>query len=171
MRIKIDMKYMSPGIDFYTSISKKEGTTPSCPYASAHRCPRYYSSLSLLSHDGSTSIDPQQDKELEKKWEKSDLWPVVLEQTPGILEGEKKADIYLNFCPEVSFDKHGFFASELYSYADEIDLQIANKELKRQEAPKTDWRWYWSNLVPMHYLECPLFSLLKGNNKQPNKPN
>lgn len=157
-------------IDSYIAVSLKRGLTPLCPFASVHRCPRYYLSLSLLSHAGNTSIDPQQDKELEKKWKKSDFWPVTLEQTPSLF-GDKSKVHYKNFCPEVSFDKHGLFASGLYPYEDEADIAFAHSELKKETALKADWRWYWSTVVPMHYVECPLFSLLKGNNKQPSKPN
>lgn len=148
-------------IDSYIVVSLKRGLTPRCPFASVHRCPRYYCSLSLLGYAGSTSIGPLQDKELEKKWKESDLWLVVLEQDPGIFKSENKIYQYSNFCPEVSYDKHGYFASHLCRYVDEIDIDVAHKRLKKESAQHNDHRWYWASINPMHFSECQLYSLLQ----------
>jgi len=66
-----------------------------------------------------------------------------------------------HFCPEVSYDAFGVFATFLSIYADEIDRDTAHARLAREEIPiDKDWRWQWAALYPMHYSECPLYSQL-----------
>jgi hypothetical protein len=148
-------------IAWYTGISQEKGVQPRCPFATVHRCPRYYQSLSLLGlYGGSTAIDPHDDEVLLKKWEKSDLWPVVREQATSIISRDEEPRMFNNFCPETAYDRFGLFATDLYHYTDEIDIDVAHTRLGRERAGGEDWQWTWESIHPMHYTECPLYSLL-----------
>jgi hypothetical protein len=57
-------------------------------------------------------------------------------------------------------DRFGWFATSLAAYPDEIDQGLAHEFLGREHADKNDWRWAWWQMTPMHYSECPLYSLL-----------
>jgi hypothetical protein len=72
----------------------------------------------------------------------------------------EKMSIFSNFCPEISFDSFGYFATFLSRYADELDTDMAHERLGRQHADVNDWRWQWSRIIPMHYSACPLYSVL-----------
>ena len=164
---------IQPKLKWYTEISaSKNLSSPRCPFASVHRCPRYYASVSLLGEWGvGTAIAPEEDKRLMERWQRSDLWPVVVEQDTAIM-GRKPGNpsLYSNFCPEVSFDRFGLFASSLGYYADEIDSDVAAKRLSKEHASSQDWRWYWAHVNPMHYTDCPLYSpLLLGVNDVKNR--
>jgi hypothetical protein len=119
--------------------------------------------LSLLGEAGSTAIDPKEDAELLKRWERSDLWPVTAEQSTSVFgAAQEPAHIFAKFCPEVSFDRWGWFATTLARYADETDKDSAHSALARQGANGSDWRWAWSQVGAMHYSDCPLYSPLVG---------
>ena len=160
-----------PNLNWYLSISNRQQLSPRCPYASAYRCPRFYQSLSLLGHAGSTQIDPKEDNRLKEAWEKTDIWPVTDEQATSISGLSDDIKHFSRFCPEVSFDRFGLFAAELHRYADEIDVSSAHRILLREGALPDDWRWNWSHIESTHYTECQLYSLLKlGKGKNGPKP-
>jgi hypothetical protein len=48
-----------------------------------------------------------------------------------------------------------------------MDLQTAHTTLGKYGTQGEDWRWSWETIHPMHYTECPLYSLLL---KDPGKP-
>jgi hypothetical protein len=154
------MDNFNPDLKWYTGISWEKHVRPRCPFASVRRCPRFYQSLSLFGSAGSTSIEPREDKLLLKRWKRSDLWPSTDEQATSMMGEPGKPSIYLNFCPEVAFERFGLFALNLADYADEIDLGLAHDRLGKMNAPRSDWRWGWSSITPMHYTECPLYSPL-----------
>ena len=154
------MDNFNPDLKWYTGISHERQVRPRCPFASVRRCPRFYQSLSLLGGAGSTNIEPGEDKLLLKRWKKSDLWPITDEQATSISGEPGKPSIYLNFCPEIAFERFGLFTLNFAGYADEIDLDLAHDRLGRMKAPASDWRWAWSSVAPMHYTECPLYSPL-----------
>lgn len=164
-----------PSLDWYLSISIGQQLSPRCPYASVHRCPRFYQSLSLLGDAGSTKIDPKEDDKLKASWEKTDVWPVTAEQATSISGPEDEIKHFSHFCPAVLFDRFGLFASELHKHMDEIDIANAHKELLRERALPDDWRWIWSYIEPMHYTKCSLYSLLRArkgrNGPTPTFPN
>ena len=130
---------------------------PRCPFATVETCPRFYQSLSLLGSAGSTAIDSSEDKRLLEKWKSTDIWPKTREQET-IIYGNNK--FFGNFCPEVAFDRFGYFASYLGRYSDELDHDLAHKQLGEGGAPSEDYRWAWSSVTPMHFTECPLYSVL-----------
>jgi hypothetical protein len=69
---------IQPDLKWYTEISVAKKLSPRCPFASVHRCPRYYESIALLGDVGvATSMDPTEDERLLNKWKHSDLWPVT----------------------------------------------------------------------------------------------
>lgn len=133
------------------------GVPPRCPFATVESCPRFYQSLSLLGSAGSTAIESSEDKRLLEKWEKSDLWPKTMEQETIIYGNSKFFD---KFCPEVAFERFGYFVSHLGRYSDEIDHDLAHEKLGKIGAPSEDYRWAWSSVTSMHYTECPLYSVL-----------
>jgi hypothetical protein len=163
-----------PDIDWYTRRSQEMGITPRCPFSSVETCPRYYQSLSLLKDAGSTAINPKEDQRLLKYWKKSDLWPKTGEQATAIGGEPGNPGHFWIFCPEVAFERFGYFASSLNAYADELDHNLAHEKLGREHAPLKDWRWAWSSIKPMHYAECPLYSVLEHRSKRdevlPEKP-
>lgn len=160
-----------PNLDWYLGLSNQQKLSPRCPYASVYRCPRFYQSLSLLGEDGSTKIDVKEDEKLKETWRKTDVWLITDEQASSISGPGDEIRHFSHFCPEVSFDRFGFFASELHKYVDEIDIGIAHGKLREDGALPDDWRWIWRHIEPMHYTECPLYSLLKaGKGKNAPKP-
>lgn len=152
------MDFVYPGIDWYTGISEQKHIQPRCPYANVHRCYRYYASIYLLGEAKiTTKMRDKKIHELETFWGKSELSPVLTEQDTGISGPNGKTTGFSNFCPEVSYDVFGLFATSLHKYADEIDLKTAHKQLREKAYPK-DWRWNWASVSPLHYLECPAYS-------------
>jgi len=159
------MNIIIPNLEWYLSVSKKMGVLPRCSFATVESCPRFYQSLSLLGSAGSTSIDSAEDQRLFEKWKTSDLWPKTREQETSISGGKELFD---KFCPEVSFERFGYFASYLGRYSDELDSDLAHKHLGKIGASYEDYRWVWSSITPMHFTECPLYSVLlnRQNGKQ-----
>lgn len=157
------MEHIYPDIEWYTTISYAKGGTPRCPFANVHRCPRYYWSYSLLGEQGiTTKLKPEVDNAVRAKWMKSDLWTTLGEEDTGLTSFDDETHSFTNFCPEVSSQVFGLFASSLSKYADEIDREAAEKWLvENGRAYSKDWRWNWASVNPMHYMECATYSLLK----------
>lgn len=134
--------------------------SPRCPFASVHSCPRYYQSLSLLGNAGFTKIEKSEDEKLLDFWVEHPLWPATGEQATGMFGGNEGFNAYSNFCPEVTYDAFGLFASTLTKPVDEIDRECAARFLKERGVPRGDPRWTWSSISAQHYSECPLYSTL-----------
>ena len=155
------MSVIIPDFNWYSNISQEKGVPPRCLFATAYKCPRYYQSLSLLKYTGATSIELSVDDSLFKRWKRSPLWPLIGEQETSVMgSGDRSASILSNFCPEVSYERFGLFASHLAEYPDTLDLELAHESLGRRGASSSDWRWHWASVRPQHYSECPLYSVL-----------
>lgn len=155
------MSLVVPDLEWYARISSEKNTVPRCPFATVKTCPRFYQNLSLLGKAGSTKIDPAEDERLLEFWKKDDLWPRTAEQETSIFGPEGESKYFDNFCPEVTSERFGYFASYLGRYADEIDKDVVHGQLVKGHAVKNDWRWSWASVDPMHYTDCPLYSVLE----------
>ena len=139
-----------PDLKWYSEINAGKNLSP--------RCPRYYERVSLLGEAGiATAIAPDEDSRLSEQWKRTDLWPVVDEQHAAVWG---RPSIFFKICPEVSFERYGWFASHLAYYPDEQDSDVAHRNLAVEGALGSDWRWNWALIVPMHYADCPLYSPL-----------
>jgi hypothetical protein len=121
-------------------------------------------------HSGATEFDPEADKALSEKWRKSELSSVVREQEPSAF-GSGNDWSFSKLCPEVAGDRFGWFASGLYTYADEIDRDSAHARLGKMGDAGEEWRWAWAAITPMHYSECPLYSLLLHKSEPASEKN
>lgn len=160
-------------MQWYIATSLARNVLPRCPFATADRCPRYYMSALIIGRSGrSTEMDGDENKRLFEKWKTTDLWPLFDEDTPSS-SGGQTMNLFKNMCPEVAYDRFGWFADHLIDYHDETDRERGWKRLAAQLAAKhnvekefinidthPDWRWGWESLSPLHYTECPLYSPL-----------
>jgi len=113
----------------------------------------------------STKIANDEDDALLKKWENTDLWPSTREEATSTAgSSEKQPKIYSNFCPEVTGDIFGLYASSLCRYSDEIDRDNAHLTIEREgDSTRNNWRWEWANVSEMHYRECAIYSQLSAS--------
>jgi hypothetical protein len=149
-----------PDLYWYNQAGREKGITGRCPFATVESCPRYYQSLSLLGEVGSTNIAPHEVARLLAYWHGSDLWPKTSEYATSVSGPAGDPHQFSNFCPEVAFDRFGYFASFLARYADEIDTGVAHTQLSKEHAPGNDWRWSWAAVSPEHYADCSFYSVL-----------
>jgi predicted nucleotide-binding protein len=157
----------TPDQKWYSDTGAERGVHGRCPYATVESCPRFYQSLSLLGDAGSTTIPEAEDARLLAFWRKSDLWPRTLEQSTSISGGEPgNPSLFCLFCPEVTFDRFGYFATYLSQYADEIDMGVAHERLAAEGASANDPRWTWQSATAQHFTDCSLHAVLK-NRPQP----
>lgn len=154
------MSFVIADKEWYRDRSTADSLSMHCPYATVERCPRYYQSLSLLKETGATSIDEKEDEKLLKKWKKSELWPQIMEHSTSVSSTDEKFLGFSNFCPEVSYDRFGVFVSSIHSFPDELDQEAMHSYLSKINAPQNDVRWRWSHAEPLHFSECPLYSVL-----------
>ena len=105
-------------------------------------------------------LSPEEDSRLLEKWEKSELWPKIDEHATSVSHSGEKLISISNFCPEVTFDRYGYFCSSLGAYADELDSGNVQERLSKEGISTSDPRWYWSHSYRVHFTECPLYSLL-----------
>lgn len=159
-----------PDLKWYARVSEERGVAVRCPFATVEACPRYYQSLSLLGNAGSTNIPQAEDERLLEKWKKSDLWPRTEELATAIAGAPGKPSMFSNFCPEVAFDRFGYFTTYLGRYGDEIDIGLAHEHLGKQNAPPGDPRWAWASTRAQHYTECPIYAVLDRRAKAINSP-
>lgn len=149
-----------PDLRWYKNISERKGIGVRCPFATVEACPRYYQSLALLGYAGSTKIPKAEDDRLLSNWKKSDLWPRTAELATSTMGSDGNPSMFSNFCPEIAFDRFGYFATYLGRYTDEIDVGIAHEQLGKEKAPPGDPRWSWASIRAQHYSECPLYTVL-----------
>ena len=156
------MEQIYPDLEWYTALSRAKGCTPRCPFANVHRCPRYYWSYSLLGTNGiTTRLEIDVENSVREKWSKSDLWTTMGEEDTGITIIENESRSFNNFCPEVTGKIFGLFASSLSRYSSESDRERAEIWISENVGMlQKDWRWNWRSVDPIHYMDCPTFSLL-----------
>lgn len=154
---------------WYNSISEEKSLPLRCPFATVVRCPRYYQSLSLLSATGATPIDNEEADRFLKKWEGTELWPRIREHETSVSHSGDRLSQINNFCPEVTYDRYGLFCTNLGTYADEIDKDLAHRRLSSEGAGSEHPNWRWSYSREGHFSECPLYSVLSHNDAQIQK--
>jgi hypothetical protein len=110
---------------------------------------------------------------LDQYWTSTDLWPAetahrtTIDYENGGMDPDDQPYAYREFCPEVTLDRFSFAASNLHKYRSETEREVAHGNLRKENAPASDWRWSWSDLAPMHYTECPLYSMLPHAQEPP----
>ena len=152
---------INPDKNWYKSISEEKALTTRCPYASVERCPRYFQSIALHETTGGTALDSKEEQRLSEKWEKSELWPRLAEQATSAFIAGDKLSFISNFCPEVTYQRFGVFCTGIGFHTDEIDREAAYAFLRREGAPTEDPRWHYSHVIPEHYSDCDMYSLLQ----------
>ena len=155
-----------PDSSWYRKKSSETDAPFSCPYANVYKCHRYYASIYMLGEVKMiTSIDDDKKIDLDAFWAESDLLPVVEEDDTGISGFEGKASSFSNFCPEVSFTYFGYYASYLARYVDEIDSDVGHR-IAALENITNDWRYEWGFLTECHFLDCSVYSQVRGFNSK-----
>lgn len=154
-----------PNREWYSKLSQERAVSFRCPFATVEACPRYYQSLSLLGSAGSTKIPETEDERLLKHWKSSDLWPRTDEQATCLFGEPGNPSCYSNFCPEVTFERFGYFASDLTRHGDEIDSAVAHRQLISESAPPGHPRWSWASCANQHFTECSLYAVLLHRSK------
>jgi hypothetical protein len=149
----------TPDQKWYAQVGAARGVHGRCPYATVEICPRFYQSLSLLGEVGNTAIPKEEDDRLLTAWQKSDLWPRTSEQGTAVSGGGTSLS---NFCPEVTFDRFGYFVISLSRYGDEIDSGLAHERLAAHGAPAGHPLWSWQHATAQHFTDCPVHSVLKA---------
>lgn len=157
---------------WYSGESRKHRLPPRCPIASADLCPRYYGSLEALTRTGHfTEIPRDLVAKLARKWEMFEA--AMDEDKPWVANERDREDeralllplqSVSHFCPEVSYDRFGYFASELIAYygadADEKAQERAyDKSLYKREGIGDRFDPNWQKVAPHHYTECREYSI------------
>lgn len=157
----MDEELITPNLEWARKVAREHGVETRCPYAHARKCPRYFESLSLLGKAGRITAIPKRDEEaLLRYWRGSQLWPEVTEKASA-MSGSEDHKSFTNFCPEVSFDHFGYFASALFPYGDDLDLEVGIQSWAKKPVGPGHWYPIWSAVTPSHYTDCPLYSLIK----------
>lgn len=158
-----------PNREWYARLGQSRAVSARCPFATVEACPRYFQSLSLLGEAGNTKIADREDRRLLKYWKSSDLWPRTAEQSTALAGEPGNPSIFSNFCPEVSFERFGYFATSLTRYADELDSGSSHERLARETAPPAHPGWLWSSCASQHFTDCPVHSVLSCRATAPTR--
>jgi len=156
-----------PDKSWYVEESKKRSAMLACPYANAHKCPRYYESIVLLSRISMISGIPS-DKmaELDFFWKGTNFSALCEEEVPSITQSEYgQLHSVSNFCPEVSFKYLFYYADYMHKYADGIDKDFGHERAEREKL-ENDWRYTWSIVRATFYLDCELYERVKKFNEE-----
>ena len=161
-----------PNREWYGGVSSEQSLGARCPFATVEACPRYYQSLSLLGEAGSTKIPEPEDRRLLNLWKASDLWPRTDELATSMAGPDGSPSIYSNFCPEVAFERFGYFATSLTRYPDGIDSALAHERLSRERVVRHHPSWSWASCTAQHFSECQVYAVLqyRSQHPAPSKP-
>lgn len=151
-----------PDLIWYSHVSSEKKLLTRCPFATVEACPRYFQSLSLLAETGATAIPAAEDARLLKKWKSSDLWPRTAEQGTSVLRSDSTLSMVSNFCPEVTFERFGYFSTFLSAYSDGIASEAAHRMLARDKAEPNNPRWQWQVIAPQVEERSDSISLESG---------
>jgi hypothetical protein len=127
-----------PYFYWYAQIGDKREVIDRCPFATVETCPRFNQSLGLLGEAGNTRIPNGENNRLLSCGKTNDLWPKTNEAAALISGAVGEPYIFSNFCPEVTLDCFGHFASNFSCYADEIDSEASHNWPPKERALKTD---------------------------------
>lgn len=138
-----------------------------CPYASSHRCPRYYDSIVLLSRSNIIAgMATEKEKELDEFWERTNFSSLCDEEVPAVTTKEFGGlSSVSNFCPEVSFKYLHYYADHMHKYVDEID-QDTGRRIAEKHNLENDWKYIWMSVEPKFYLDCDVFESVKKFNEK-----
>ncbi|WP_259468998.1 hypothetical protein [Salmonella enterica] len=138
-----------------------------CPYASSHRCPRYYDSIVLLSRSNMIAgMAPEKEKELNEFWERTNFSSLCDEEVPAVTTKEFGGlSSVSNFCPEVSFKYLSYYADHMHKYVDDID-QDTGRRIAEKDNLENDWKYTWMSVEPKFYLDCDVFESVKKFNEK-----
>ena len=144
-----------PYFYWYTQI----GTTERCPFAYAESCPRFCHSLSFLGEAGIKRILNDKNDRLLASWKNSDLWKKINEDT-SLSEPTKNSYILSNFCPEVTFQSFGHFASNFSCYADELGFKSLRSCYSKKFAFDNALSRRCTSLGIQPYRACSVYPIL-----------
>ncbi|NTV05179.1 MAG: hypothetical protein HGA59_01535 [Chlorobiaceae bacterium] len=156
------MNDIIPDIVWYTEVSKKCKVTPRCPFAFLELCPQYFRSYDVLrTIDHQFDIEEDKYKRLDAKWtEYNQLTNDEMQMAHGSCNS-----YIVNFCPEITYNAYGYFASYLGKYADHIDEEQNIKILKRKGVIDNHPGFKsWGFIKEKHFTECSFYSLIKTRN-------
>jgi hypothetical protein len=130
------------------------------------KCPKYHVSVELLGeYGGFAQLEQEVMAAADACWRDSPLRSNAPEDTPAVetsgRSGRRKISAFRHLCPEVAGDRFGLFCSDLGKPpGDELDMELREAQLLRENTPLGHPRWTWEYLIPLHYYECSLYSLL-----------
>ncbi|HEX5410338.1 MAG TPA: HNH endonuclease [Terriglobia bacterium] len=156
---------------WYSAESQKRKLPPRCPIASGDLCPRYYWSLEALTKSGFTEIPREMSAKLARKWEMFEA--SMDEDKPWVSyqhDREDESDRALplqtvsHFCPEVSYGRFGYFASDLIAYCgadsdERAEHMEYDERLYSGEGIGEQFDPEWQKVSPQHYTECREYSI------------
>lgn len=150
-----------PDLAWAAEIASRKGITTRCPFATVHRCPKYFDSLSILADAGIARMQKSQIKELLDTWTEHELWPAS-EEDLASASGGSPVNCFSAFCPEVSFDYFKAFASHVVKFYADLERDLRAKRLQSLGVPEDRWEWHFDHLSPMHYSDCAMYARLLG---------
>jgi hypothetical protein len=99
-------------------------------------------------------MSQERNSSLERKWK---VFGSVIAEEAASVWGDEKLKNLSHFCPEVSYDIYGYFASDLNEYPDELDRDLAYKLYEQGKIKHFDARW--QGISAQHYTECREYSI------------
>ena len=160
------MSRVVPDKTWWQAEAKKRDALSTCPYASSHKCPRYFESLVLLSQIKMIAgITESKTDELTSFWNRTSFSSLCDEEVPSVSTKEYGGlSSVSNFCPEVSFKYLNYYADYMHKYVDEIDRDSGTRIADRDGLPN-DWKYTWMSVNPRYYLDCEVFDSVKVFNQ------